>query len=124
MYLGILESEVSANTGGMTGIHVTTKFFPLAFLLLFCKTVVTIDGAASVEPWGSRFFNVPPGTHEVTVSFRYFFFGTYGGNSVTAEVEEGKTTAVRYRAPFVIYMRGRIAADPPSADPPSGIHVY
>ena len=111
---------MTVSAEGNTGIRVTTKFFPLAFLLFFCKTIVTIDGAAAqVLPWGSHLFTVPPGTHEVSVSFRYFFFGTYGENRITAEVHAGQVTPVRYRAPLVVFMRGPMAVDPPSSDLPS-----
>jgi hypothetical protein len=54
-----------------TGVLVNTKIFPLAFLLLLFKTNITIDGVTKIVPWGSSFYKLHPGKHDVTVSFRY-----------------------------------------------------
>jgi hypothetical protein len=108
---------VSAHEGTATGIQVTTKIFPLAFILLFFKTNVAIDETTSVQPWGSHFFSVAPGNHEVAVSFRYIFSKTMGENRITAEVRPGQVTHVRYRSPFIIFMRGSIKLDTPSTKP-------
>lgn len=94
-----------------TGIMVTTKIFPLAFLLLLVKTNVTIDGVPSVLPWGDHFFSVPAGAHEVTVSFRYIFSKTMGESRIAAEVHPGQTTHVRYRSPFIVFMKGSIKVE-------------
>ncbi len=108
---------MTVNADNTTGIQVTTKIFPLAFLLLLFKTNVTIDGVTSVQPWGSHFFSVPPGTHEVTVSFRYIFSKTMGESHISAEVHPGQTTHVRYRSPFIVFMKGSIKVEAPSTNP-------
>jgi hypothetical protein len=89
-----------------TGILVRTKIFPLAFLLLLFKTNVTIDGVTSVLKWGDHFFVVPPGAHEVRVSFRYLFSGQTGEASLGVDVVPGGTTTVLYRSPFIVFIGG------------------
>ena len=97
---------MSTTENDATGILVSTKIFPLAFLLLLFKTNVTIDGVTSVLKWGDHFFVVPPGAHEVRVSFRYLFSSRTGENSLNVAVAPGRTTTVLYRSPFIVFMGG------------------
>lgn len=97
---------MSATPSDATGILVRTKIFPLAFLLLLFKTNVTIDGVTSVLKWGDHFFVVPPGAHEVKVSFRYLFSSRTGEAGLDVEVTPGGTTTVLYRSPFIVFMGG------------------
>jgi hypothetical protein len=99
-------TEMPATGGDATGILVSTKIFPLAFLLLLFKTNVSIDGVTSVLKWGDHSFAVPPGTHEVSVSFRYLFSSQMGRASLQVEVVPGQTTTVLYRSPFLVFMGG------------------
>jgi hypothetical protein len=92
-----------------TAIQVTTKIFPLGFLLLLFKTNVTVDGVTHVEPWGSRLYRVDPGHHSVEVGFRYIFGKNMGRNAVAFDVLPGQTAQVRYRAPFVVFAAGSIS---------------
>ncbi len=97
---------MSATQSDATGILVSTKIFPLAFLLLLFKTNVTIDGVTSVLKWGDHFFVVPPGAHEVKVSFRYLFSSSTGESTLGVDVAPGVTTTVLYRSPFIVFMGG------------------
>ncbi|MFZ0249890.1 MAG: hypothetical protein WAL61_08080 [Acidimicrobiales bacterium] len=97
---------MSATESTATGILVRTKIFPLAFLLLLFKTNVTIDGATSVLRWGDHFFTVPPGAHDVRVSFRYLFSSDMGKASLSVDVVPGRTTTVLYRSPFLVFLGG------------------
>ena len=99
---------MSTTQSDATGIQVSTKIFPLAFLLLLFKTNVTIDGVTSVLKWGDHFFVVPPGAHEVKVSFRYLFSSRTGESSLNVEVTPGRTTTVLYRSPFIVFLGGSI----------------
>ena len=101
---------MSVTEDGATGILVSTKIFPLAFLLLLFKTNVSIDGVTSVLKWGDHFFAVPPGRHEVSVSFRYLFSSQMGRASIGVEVAPGHTTTVLYRSPFLVFLGGSIKA--------------
>jgi hypothetical protein len=100
--------KMTAMGSDPTGISVRTRIFPLAFILLLFKTNVVIDGVESTLPWGTHFFSVPPGSHEVRVSFRYVLSRTMGENSVMVDVAAGQTTNVRYRSPILVFLKGPI----------------
>jgi hypothetical protein len=93
---------------GQGAISVRTKTFPLAFLLLLFKTLVTVDAMTYELPWGEHTFPVPPGTHQVQVCFKYLF-GPVGANSLSVEVAPGQTASVLYRSPFIVFMKGKIS---------------
>ena len=44
-----------------TGIHLSLRYFPLAFVLAICTPVVVINGVAHRLPWGRHFVELPPG---------------------------------------------------------------
>ncbi|HWD53905.1 MAG TPA: hypothetical protein VG346_02230 [Acidimicrobiales bacterium] len=92
---------------GQATISVVTKVFPLAFLLYFFKTIVAVDGASQVLPWGEHAFPVAPGSHEVSVCFKYFF-GPMGKATLSVPVAEGQTARVSYRSPLIVFMKGKI----------------
>ena len=99
---------MSVTEDGATGILVSTKIFPLAFLLLLFKTNISVDGVTSVLKWGDHFFAVPPGRHEVSVSFRYLFSSQMGKATIGVEVVEGRAATMLYRSPFLVFMGGTI----------------
>ena len=94
-----------------TGVQLTTKIFPLAFLLLFFKTNVSVDGEAKVEPWGTHFYDLAPGKHSIRVGFRYFFSKNMGENAIDVEVALGQTVKVKYRSPLIVFSAGSIIVE-------------
>jgi hypothetical protein len=104
----IVEDQTSDMSNRVSAIDITTKMFPLAFLLLFFKTNVSIDGDARVIPWGDSHYDVLPGQHEVEISFKYFFSRKMGSQKIGIEVGEGKTVSLRYRPSFLVTMPGSI----------------
>ena len=93
-----------------TGIRIHTKVFPLAFLLLFFRTNITIDEVTTSVRWGTSFHAVEPGRHRVSVSFRYLLGRNMGENGVTIDVSDGQTVNVEYRSPFLVTGTGLISA--------------
>jgi hypothetical protein len=91
-----------------TGIEVRTRIFPLAFILLLFKTNVIIDGVPFTQSWGTQFYSVAPGRHEVRVSFRYILSRTMGENTIVVDVAPGQTTKIQYRSPILVFLRGPI----------------
>jgi len=91
-----------------TGVQLTTKVFPLAFLLLMYKTNVSIDGTSKIVPWGTHFFELPPGRHSGKVGFRYMLGKNMGENGVEINVAAGQTVNVAYRSPLVVFSPGSI----------------
>ena len=89
-----------------SGVEASVKFFPLAWLLLFCKPTITVDGQPHRLGWGKHFFELPPGRHTLRVYFRYFWMSRCGDNSVEVNVLPGKTSRVSYYMPPWIFAKG------------------
>jgi hypothetical protein len=92
-----------------TGMMVTTKFFFLAFLLYFFPPTVVIDGTANQVKWGSHFWPTPPGDHSVKIFFKYLFMKEAGPAETTVTVPEGGTANVTYKAPWLVFLKGKIS---------------
>jgi len=97
--------ERRANPG--TGFVIDTSYNPLAFLLAFTHPVVTLDDAVYDLRWGRGFIPADPGTHAVKVHYPYLFIE---GNPAQAdlEVQPDHVTLVRYQAPIIVFMAGRL----------------
>src|SRR6516225_6572787 len=94
-------------SGTQAGITVTTKFFPLAFLLYFFHPKLHIDdGYAIDQKWGTYFFPVQPGRHTVRCYVPYLFYRTMGDNSVWVDVAPGQVVDVRWHAPWLVFIKG------------------
>ncbi len=93
-----------------TGVEITTKIFPLAFLLVFYKTNVTIDGTTSTVPWGTHFYELEPGRHNIRIGFRYMLGKNMGENQIDVDVAPGQAVMVSYRSPLVVFSPGSISA--------------
>jgi hypothetical protein len=89
-----------------TGIEVNTSFFPLAWILLFCTPRIAIDGREERRPWGTHFFAMRPGRHEVAVWFPYLLMSRCGYNSRTVEIRPGETTRVTFYMWPLVFLSG------------------
>ena len=92
-----------------TGIEVTAKIFPLAFIALLFKVVVEIDGQTTEVGWSKpNFLPTTAGTHQVTISWKYFFVLPVNKASVSVTVAEGQTAHILYKARWLIFLAGLI----------------
>jgi hypothetical protein len=91
-----------------TGVLLTTRRFPLAWLFWTFKTDVSIDGEAAVVPWGTHFYQLAPGRHSIRVGFRFMWGKDMGADEVECDVVQGQTTTVTYRSPFLVTSAGSI----------------
>jgi len=83
----------------------------MAFLLLFCRTRVELDGQRQVLPWGELRVPVAAGWHRVRVSFRYLWMEC-GAATKDLEVRGGHIVEVTYRAPWLVFLRGKLRSSP------------
>tara|TARA_B100000959_G_scaffold278977_1_gene338334 strand:+ start:505 stop:819 length:315 start_codon:yes stop_codon:yes gene_type:complete len=83
---------------GTNGVEIKTGFFPLAFFLFFCTPRIEINGQVHEKSWGIHFFELPPGTHKITVYFPYLIMGMErcGENSISVDVAKDVVTHVKY----------------------------
>jgi hypothetical protein len=86
-----------------TGIHLRCRVNWLSFGPIFTKPNVSIDGRTEVRSWGQHFFPISPGSHEVSVSFRWPG-GSNPEASTTVDVAPGEQVYVEYRTPFMLAM--------------------
>jgi len=92
-----------------SGIEVTLKFFPLAFLLLFCTPTVEINGMKHRRSWGTHSFGLAPGQYHVKIYFYYFFMPQCGENSADVTVSPGSVTNITYNMPPWMFAKGSIS---------------
>jgi hypothetical protein len=94
----------------MATINLVTKFFPLAFILYFFPPRVEVDGGPAQRlKWGANSVQVAPGAHHLVVYFPYLFIMPRAGKAeVDVSVEEGQTVTVTYKAPWLVFLAGKI----------------
>jgi hypothetical protein len=92
----------------MATIRLTTKFFPLAFLLLLFPARAVVDGQEQKVGWKTTDLPVSPGTHRLRVFFPYLFLRQAGAAEIEVAVAEGQTVNVSYRAPWLVFLAGKI----------------
>jgi hypothetical protein len=94
-----------------SGVQVTTRTPPIAFLFLLFKTKVTIDGDTHVVSWGSNYYPLEPGRHSIEIGFRYFFGSNMGRSAAQFDVVSGHVVQVTYQPPAQVFAAGSITID-------------
>jgi hypothetical protein len=94
-----------------SGIMVRTRIFPLHWMQLFFKVNIWLDGNLSTVRWGAHYFDAAPGSHEVIVSFQYFYSTSLGKNTISVDVVAGQTTFISYRPSWISFLKGPIYMD-------------
>ncbi|HUZ29115.1 MAG TPA: hypothetical protein VMU90_07725 [Solirubrobacteraceae bacterium] len=93
----------------MGTIQLTTKFFFLAFLLYLFPAWARVDDEAAVKVgWGTNDLQVPAGTRRIEVYFPYIFMPKAGRNDIQVDVAEGQTVKVTYKAPWLVFLKGKL----------------
>ena len=89
-------------------IEVTADYSPLAFIYSLFQPTITINGYPQQYPWGTRYFDVPPGDYEVAVSYPWLFMRECGRNSVRFRIGPSELRRVRYTAGLIRFVPGKI----------------
>ena len=93
----------------MSTIMLKTSFFPLAFILNFFKAQFSINGSTPAKfGWTTAPIPVQPGTYTIEVFFPYLMMSKAGKASTTVTLAPGQTVNVAYRAPWLIFLPGKI----------------
>lgn len=98
-----------------TGGQINTSFFPLSFFLYLCTPTIVIDGVACQRPWGTHYFPLSPGPHNIRIFFRYLFMDACGANQINVTVQPGYVSRVNYEMPPWMFSAGSIRELPPYA---------
>jgi Protein of unknown function (DUF2510) len=100
---------VDAAAQSTATIEILATFFPLAFLLFFFPPTLVVDGRAMRGTWRQPTrVPVAAGRHTVRVFFRYFGVMDAGVGEIDVEVASGAAQRVTYKAPWLIFLRGRM----------------
>jgi hypothetical protein len=99
----------AAATPDQAVIEVRTSFFFLAFILHFCKVYVALNGHAAQQRWGTVSIPVAPGRYTVEAWTNYFIAPEMGRNGVVIDAMPGTVTRIRWKAPWLIFLKGSIA---------------
>lgn len=95
-------------------VEVHASYFFLAFLLAIFKPKASIDGGPPFPVrWGATPVPVPPGRHLVEVWVPYLFLPFMGRNGAVVDVPPGGAVRVRWRAPWIVFMRGSVRVEGP-----------
>lgn len=91
-----------------TGVEVTMSFFPLAWLLYFCRPVVEINGYPNRLGWGTHFLDLPPGRFVVAIYFPYMFSARCGLNSCEIMLQPGMVRRISFYMWPLMFIPGSI----------------
>ena len=100
----------SAETDGSVPAGVValrTRFWLMAFALLFCRTRVELDAQRQVLPWGRLRVPVAAGWHQLRVSFRYLWMEC-GAATKDFEVRGDQVVGFTYKAPWLVFLHGKL----------------
>ena len=89
-------------------ISLETTFWALGVLWLMGRVRVELDGEQRELPWGHLRLPVAAGTHRLRVSCKYLWWKDAGAATRQLDVRSGETVALRYRAPVVVFLAGRL----------------
>jgi hypothetical protein len=93
-----------------SGIALTTKFNPLAFMLGLFKPVIEINGQRAANAWGRQVIPLQPGQYQVHVHVPYLW--RVGPADLPVNVYPGQLVELEYRAPLVAFIGGAMGAPP------------
>jgi hypothetical protein len=99
---------VDPPAGPRTGIIISGHHSPMAWILVFTKLTVEIDGRPMVGPWRKHFIPTEPGDHHIDVFFTYIGQPRCGEASVDVQVQKGSAVALAYRASSLMTSPGRL----------------
>lgn len=95
------------------GVALTLRFFPLAFMLLFFKPVVTVNGQPYQVPWSRRtFLPLPPGQYHLHIHVPYLIPTQIGKADLPVNVGGGRPVELEYKAPLWAFSPGSLGSPP------------
>lgn len=98
--------------GSPTGIELQTKYFILNFLIVIFPLVLTIDGSAVKGKWGTSFYPVPAGSHEVSVAWKMYWLLPVNKSSMSVTLVDGQIAKLLYKAPWLFLLPGKLEPAP------------
>jgi len=94
--------------GSPTGIELQTKYFILNFLIVIFPLVLTVDGVAVPGKWGTSFYPVAPGNHDVGVAWKMYWLLPVNKAATRLSLAEGQVARLLYTAPWLFLLPGKL----------------
>ncbi|MFI0469454.1 hypothetical protein ACH347_35725 [Saccharopolyspora sp. 5N102] len=99
---------------GMGRIVIDCSYFWLAFMLMFFKPQLTINGQPGpILTWGKTPVDLPPGQYQIGIHVNYLW--QVGLATAVIPVNAGQQVDVHYAAPVIVFMNGAIGPTPQKA---------
>jgi hypothetical protein len=90
-------------------LEVEIEHHPMAILYQFFKPTIEINGVKEKRKWGTHQFRLQPGNYLVSISYPWIFEPECGKNSVEFTITAGEKRKIKYRAPAIRYVPGKIS---------------
>ncbi len=96
--------------GSPTGIELQTKtkYFILKFLIVIFPLVLTVDGSDVKGKWGTSFYPVAPGNHDVRVAWKMYWVLPVNKGSMHVSLAQGQVARLLYKAPWLFLLPGKL----------------
>jgi hypothetical protein len=96
---------------GMARVLIDCSYHWMAWMLMFFKPQVTINGQPGpILSWGKTPIDLPPGQHQIKVHTNYLW--QVGNATAVVPVNAGQQVDVYYKAPIIIFTDGAIGPVP------------
>jgi hypothetical protein len=94
-----------------SNIRVNAKHAIWWILVTIQPLIVEIDGVPTKGQWGDQVFPVGPGTHKVSVYWKWYWVLPVQRATMDVTVEPGGTVALRYKIRWLIFLPGKLAVE-------------
>jgi hypothetical protein len=79
------------------------------FLYLLSTPTIVINGKKERRYWGTHTFNLPPGDHEIAISYPWLLSLECGKKTVRISLSSGETKKICYKARIIRFLPGKIS---------------
>jgi hypothetical protein len=105
-------ADMTPQTESLTSrVEVSIGHSPLAFFYELFTPSIRLNGQLQRRPWGTHSLELPPGDHEISISYPWFLSPECGKNTVNINLKPGETKKVIYRAGLIRYLPGKISVE-------------
>lgn len=99
----------------MSAIKVNAKHAIWWILVTIQPLMVEIDGVATKGVWADNTLPVAPGSHSVTVFWKWYWFLPVQRGTLNVDVPDGGTVSLRYKIRWIIFLPGKLFVEDAAA---------
>lgn len=91
-----------------TAIRLNAKQAIWWILVTIQPLIVEVDGVKSKGNWGEQMLSVAPGTHRVSVSWKFYWLVPIQRGTQDVTVNPGTVLSLRYKVRWLIFLPGKL----------------